>query len=71
MLRDFLLLKVSEKMEGPSLSYWPLDIFRYFEEIHDIQSQIEISIWLQTKISESLSEIEHFQKVSSGSQNLP
>ena len=43
----------------------------YFKASHHIRIQIEIVKWLQTKISPSLQQTQHFQKVSSCSQNSP
>ena len=42
------------------LSYWTLNMVFHFEESHYIPLQMEIAIWLQTKISQSLYRTEHF-----------
>ena len=72
MDKDLLLLKVSGKPNSASLNYWPLNMvfrFSYLEESYHIQLQVEIAVWLQTKISQILYQTENFLKALSHSQN--
>lgn len=72
--KDCLLLKISGKVEDPSLSYGPLNIYFVLVILTKViifECRLWLTeMWLQTKVSWSFYQIEHFLKNSNLSQNI-